>query len=99
MEILWLRKVLADLGVDVPTPAKLFCDNKAAISISENPVQHDRMKHVEIDRHFIKEKIEDKMVELSFVPSEDQLADILIKAVAGRAFDETLIKLGLPDPT
>nr|GFC01752.1 NB-ARC domains-containing protein [Tanacetum cinerariifolium] len=51
------------------------------IQISENPVQHDRTKHVEIDRHFIKEKIEAGIIELPFVRSEDQLADILTKAV------------------
>nr|GEV46308.1 putative ribonuclease H-like domain-containing protein [Tanacetum cinerariifolium] len=59
-----------------------MCDNKAAIQISENPVQHDRTKHVEVDRHFIKEKLEAGIIELPFVKSSDQLADILIKAVA-----------------
>ena len=58
-----------------------MCDNKAAIQISENPVQHDRTKHVEVDRHFIKEKIEAGIIELPFVSSEDQLADILTKVV------------------
>ncbi|XP_057811878.1 uncharacterized protein LOC131026125 [Salvia miltiorrhiza] len=58
---------------------KMFCDNKAAISISENPVQHDRTKHVEVDRHFIKEKIEGGIVTLPFVRFEDQLADILTR--------------------
>nr|GEV96412.1 hypothetical protein CTI12_AA544960 [Tanacetum cinerariifolium] len=57
-----------------------MCDNKAAIQISENPVQHDRTKHVEVDRHFIKEKLEAEIIELPFVKSSDQLADILTKA-------------------
>ena len=62
-------------------------------------MQHDRIKHGEIDRHFIKEKIEDGIVELPFVWSEDQLADILTKAVATRTFESVLFKLGIGDPT
>ena len=58
-EVLWLRKLLTELGF-VPTQAcPLRCDNKAAVSISENPVQHDRTKHIEVDRHFIKEKLDE----------------------------------------
>ena len=49
----------------------LYCDNRAAIQIAQNPVQHDQTKHVEIDRNFIKEKLEAKIVKLPFVKSED----------------------------
>ncbi|XP_021985384.1 uncharacterized protein LOC110881430 [Helianthus annuus] len=70
-----------------------MCDNKAAIQISENPVQHDRTKHVEVDRHFIKEKLESGILELPFVRSEDQLADILTKAVNEKIFSKCLSKL------
>ena len=66
-EILWLQKLLEELGFHQTKPCKLYCDNEAAISISENPVQHDRTKHVEVDRNFIKEKLENKVV--SFHPS------------------------------
>ncbi|EXB74504.1 Copia protein [Morus notabilis] len=57
-EILWIERILDELRRPVEMPMKLYCDNKAAISIAHNPVQHDRTKHVEIDRHFIKEKLE-----------------------------------------
>ncbi|XP_042010609.1 uncharacterized mitochondrial protein AtMg00810-like [Salvia splendens] len=87
-EILWLKRLMTELELMPSGPCKLFCDNKAAISISENPVQHDRTKHVEVDRHFIKDNIEAKVVELPFVRSEDQLADILTKAVDSRSFHE-----------
>ena len=73
---------MTEIGFPPQLPSQLKCDNKAAISISENPVQHDRTKHVEVDRHFIKEKIENSTIELPFVRSEDQLADILTKAVS-----------------
>ncbi|CAL8150805.1 unnamed protein product [Prunus armeniaca] len=53
-ELLWLRKLLIELGYKPTSTMNLFCDNKAAIAIAQNPVQHDRTKHVEVDRHFIK---------------------------------------------
>ncbi|EXC12518.1 hypothetical protein L484_012330 [Morus notabilis] len=55
-EMIWLKRILEELRRPVIMPMKLYCDNKAAISIVHNPVQHDRTKHVEIDWHFIKEK-------------------------------------------
>ena len=83
------KKLLSELGFSQKKAYKLFCDDNAAISISNNPVQHDRTKHVEIDRHFIKEKLEKKIISLPFVRSKDQLADILIKAVTSEAFEQT----------
>lgn len=62
-------------------------------------MQHDRTKHIEIDRHFIKEKLEGGILELPYIKSEDQLADILTKAVNGRMFKECLSKLNVGDPT
>jgi len=53
----------------LPTTLRIFCDNKAAISIAKNPVHHDRTKHVEIDRHFIQEKIDHKIIRVNHVPS------------------------------
>ena len=58
-EILWLKQVLVELKRPIELPMKLNCDNTAAISIAQNPVQHDRTKHIQIDRHFIKEKLEE----------------------------------------
>ena len=98
-EVLWLRKLLTEIGFPPRESSDLRCDNRAAISISENPVQHDRTKHVEVDRHFIKEKIEEGVISLPFVRSEEQLADILTKAVPARMFLEILGKLSIGDPT
>ena len=56
-ELLWMKIILEDLRIKWDEPMKLYCDNKAAIAIAHNPVQHDRTKHVEVDRHFIKEKL------------------------------------------
>ena len=95
---MWLKKLLDELNFPQRKACRLFCDNKATISISENPVQHDRTKHVEIDRHFIKEKREKKIISLPFIRLKDQLTDILTKAVSSEAFEQTLCKLGIGDP-
>ena len=67
------------------------------ISILENPVQHDRTKHVEVDRHFIKEKLEGGIIEFPFVRSEEQLVDILTKVVHPKVLKEKLGKLSIGD--
>ena len=72
IEIRWIRKLLRELNFPQKGACNLYCDNKAAISISGNPVQHDRTKHVQIDRRFIKEKLDKGIVCLPFVRSKDQ---------------------------
>lgn len=96
-ELLWLKKLMDEIGYPTCSAMNMFCDNKAAISIARNPVQHDRTKHVEIDRHFIKQKLDENVVLFPFVKSEDQLADILTKAVASKVFHSSLDKLGIRD--
>lgn len=96
-EILWIQNLLKDLGHLSPSPMKLFCDNQAARDIAHNPVQHDRTKHVEVDWFFIKEKIEGKIIGVPPIRTEDQLADILTKAVASHVFSRFLSKLGMCD--
>lgn len=96
-ELLWIRNLLRDLGFKPKRAMQLHCDNKASIDIAHNPVQHDRTKHVEVDRHFIKEKLEAKIIEVPFVKSKDQLADVLTKAVTGRVFHSSFSKLGIED--
>ena len=87
--------LLEELGVRVQTPLKIRCDNKAAISISYNPVHHDRTKHIEVDRHFIKEKIDEGIIEATYVPTSQQTADVLTKALFKPLFDRFIDKLGM----
>ena len=94
-ELLWVKQVLQDLGIDYGTSMELHYDNKAVIEIAHNLVQHDRTKHVEVDIHFIKENLDGKIIQLPFVQSEDQLANILTKSVSGRTFYDAIDKLGM----
>ena len=96
-ELLWLKKLLAEVGVAPSSEMNLFCDNKAAIAISHNLVQHDHIKHVEVDRNFIKQNLEERIIQLPFVKSKDQLTDILTKVVSARNFYNSLDKLGIRD--
>ena len=75
----------------------LHCDNKVAIAIVNNPVQHDQTKHVEVDRHFIKDHLNQGIINLPFIFSQTQLADIFAKAVFGRVFHSSLGKLEMID--
>jgi hypothetical protein len=70
---LWLRRLLMELGLLEDKPIMLYCDNKAAINIANNPIQHDRTKHVEIDRHFIKDKLDEGTMCMPFVGTKNKL--------------------------
>ena len=67
-ELLWLKIILDDLRIKQEGPMKLYCDNKLGINIAHNPVQHKRTKHIEIDRHFIKKKLEGGMICMPYMP-------------------------------
>ena len=89
--------MLEELKIKHDQSMLLFSDNKATIEISRNPVQHDRTKHVEVDSHFIKEKIESGVLTLSYVSTKKQVANILIKGLARSVFDHMINKLGMTD--
>ncbi|RDX90533.1 Copia protein, partial [Mucuna pruriens] len=75
----------------------MFCDNNSAISIVHNPVQHDRTKHFEIDRHFIKEKIDNGLIVTAHVPTGLQVTDVFTKWLHTTRFQELNGKLGIID--
>ncbi|RVW71473.1 Retrovirus-related Pol polyprotein from transposon TNT 1-94 [Vitis vinifera] len=94
-EGIWLNRLLEELRVPLKHPMVLYYDNQAAINIAKNPVHHDRTKHVEIDRHFIKEKIEEGVFKVSYTPTNCQMADILTKALARVNYEDLIEKLGM----
>ena len=94
-EIVWLRWLLADMGVDVSQPTPLHCDNKSAMQIAKNSVFHERTKHIEIDCHFTRQHLQLGTVSLPFVPSALQLADIFTKALSASRFRFLCDKLSM----
>ncbi|CAM8877760.1 unnamed protein product [Rhodiola kirilowii] len=75
-------RLLADLHVQVPTPVPLFCDNNAAMHIARNPIFHERTKHVELDCHVVRQHVSAGFIQPHFVPTFDQPADLLTKALS-----------------
>ena len=84
--------LLKDLGVFLHTPI-LWCDNISALALASNPVFHARTKHIEVDYHFVREKVLRRDLLLKFVASHDQLADILTKGLPSPRFLWLLSKL------
>nr|KYP54539.1 Copia protein [Cajanus cajan] len=96
-ELQWLTFLLKDIGISFIQPAVLYCDNKSALHIAANPVFHERTKHIEIDCHIIREKVQNGLVKLLPVTSPNQLADIYTKALSPAAFKFLYVKLGMYD--
>ncbi|GJW62973.1 retrovirus-related pol polyprotein from transposon TNT 1-94 [Tanacetum coccineum] len=97
-QILWMRSQLKDYGFDF-NKIPLYCDNKSAIALCCNNVQHSRSKHIDIRHHFIREQVENRVVELYFVETNYQLADILTKALPRERFEFLLPRLGMKSLT
>ena len=69
---------------------KLYRENKATILITHNPVLHDRTKHVEVEKHFIKEKLKNGLICMSYIPTTEQVADVLTKGISTKQFDRLI---------
>nr|GEZ84439.1 ribonuclease H-like domain-containing protein [Tanacetum cinerariifolium] len=93
-KVLWMRTHLIDYGFHFDK-IPMYCDSKAAIAISCNPVQHSRTKHIEVRYHFLKEKVEHGIMELFFVGTEYQLADLFTKALPEERFKYLFRRLGM----
>ena len=97
-EVTWLVRLFAELGVTSLKPVTLHCDNQSAIAIAKNPIFHERTKHIEIDCHFTRDKVLEGLLQLSYLPTHDQLADIFTKILPSPQFHQLLAKLGMSNP-
>jgi Reverse transcriptase (RNA-dependent DNA polymerase)/Integrase core domain/gag-polypeptide of LTR copia-type/GAG-pre-integrase domain len=93
-ELIWIKHLLHDMLIESPEPIQMFCDNQAARHIASNPVFHERTKHIEVDCHFIRDKVQSKEIAIPFIRSQEQLADIFTKALDKKTSQQILNKLG-----
>lgn len=96
-ELIWLTNLLHELQVPSQSPALLFCDNEAVIHIATNLSFHERTKHIELDCHFVREKITSGFIRLLPIRSHLQLADAFTKALPAATLNSLLSKMGLFD--
>jgi len=80
-EVVWLQKLLSDLGQLVDVHVVIYCDNIRSILLANNLIYHVRTKHIEVHYHFIREKVLAKEIDLIHVSTEDQVVDIFTKAL------------------
>ncbi|KAM1385101.1 hypothetical protein PS2_031262 [Malus domestica] len=98
-DLAWIRAVLKDLALFMPSPPVIHCDNLSAIALSANPVFHSRIKHLDTNYHFVREKVQQGDLAVSYIPTEDQSADILTKGLHGPLFVKHCYNFKLGNPS
>lgn len=91
----WLRNLLKELGMSQEEPTKIFVDNKSAIALAKNPVFHDRSKHIDTRYHYIRECIARKDVQIEYVKSQDQIAELFTNPLKHEDFIKLRSLLGM----
>ncbi|WVZ67849.1 hypothetical protein U9M48_016875 [Paspalum notatum var. saurae] len=97
-ECCWLRRLLRELHIRLPSATVVFCDNVSAVYMTANPVHHKRTKHIEIDIHFVREKVALGEIRVLHVPSSHQFADIMTKGLPTALFREFRSSLCVREP-
>ncbi|CAH9134340.1 unnamed protein product [Cuscuta epithymum] len=86
-DTLHIRSILFELGYPITAPVQLFCDNISASYLTANPVQHARSKHIQIDYHFVRERVAHGDLVVKYIPTQLQLADIFTKSLSSQQFN------------
>ena len=92
--VIWIKSQLRDYGLNMKK-IPLYCYSESAVRICHNPMQHSKIKHIALIYHFIKDYVEDGYVEIHFVWSSDQLADVFTMALPEASFNKILQGLGM----
>jgi len=93
-EAIWLRRLLVELGFKQTAATTIFEDNQSCIALAKNPVHHARTKHIDIQHHFVREKVESGDVKLIYMSTGDMVADTLTKPLPGPKFGKFVTDLG-----
>lgn len=96
-ETIWLRRLLKDLNAGQSTPTTIMEDNQGAIAIAQNPVSHNRTKHIDIRYHFIRETVQSGEIRLHYCPTKDMIADLLTKPLSRQVFELLRSNMGMAD--
>lgn len=94
-EIIWVQKLLSELGIVHSPTARLWCDNLGAKYLSANPVFHARTKHIEIDFHFVRKRVAQRLLDIRFISTDDQIADGFTKPLSRMKLQAFRINLNL----
>ena len=81
-EAVWLGQILVDVGYVQEGPTSIMCDKQGCITLANNPIHHYRTKHIDVQLHFIRERLENREICLKYCPTEDMIADVLTKPLA-----------------
>jgi hypothetical protein len=98
-EALWLRTLLKLIGFKQNGPTTIYCDNESAITLKKDPFFHARTKHINIQHHFVCERVESRDVIFTHLSTQEMLADALTKPLARLQFQYLIKKLGVLDPS
>lgn len=96
-ELVWIILLLKDFNINLTSPVTIFCDNQAAIHIANNPIFHERTKHIEIDCHFVRKKIVVGVLKVLPIRSHLQLADLFTKPLTSPFLSTFLSKIAIKD--
>jgi hypothetical protein len=94
-KVMWIQMLLLEIGVPCPKQANMWCDNIGAKYLTSNPVFHVRVKHIEIDYHFVCERVAQGLLHIDYVSTRDQIADGFIKGLSVGPFENFKYNLNL----
>jgi hypothetical protein len=97
-EAIWLRTFLGEVNINIRSPTSIGCDSQGAMALTKNPEHHSRTKHIDIQHHYVREKVDDKSIEFKFISTVDMMADVLTKPLLKPQHEKLIRLIGLQNP-